>query len=83
LLIEGITDFSVHQEIEGHIRDGRVRVMTRTRVDSSHIFLMTRTRLELGNWVMLTRLCDSSHSLEKKFSFALIKKSQFIKLNLL
>jgi hypothetical protein len=28
-------------------RDGRVRVMTRTRVDSSHIFLKTRTRLGL------------------------------------
>ncbi len=39
--------------------------------DSSHIFLMTRTRLGLGNWVMMTRLCDSSHSLEKNFHLLL------------
>ena len=63
-------------------RDGRVRVKTRTRVDSSHIFLMTRTRLGLGNWGMLTRLCDSGCWLDcvtrvihsKNFSFSLIQK---------
>ena len=42
-----------------------------------------RLRLRLGNWVMLTRLCDSSHSLKKKFFFSSYRKSQFIKLNFL
>jgi hypothetical protein len=52
--------------VEGD-RAGRVRVKTRTRVDSSHIFWKTRTRLGLEILETLTRLYDSSHSLKKIF----------------
>ena len=52
---------------EERSRAGRVRVKTRTRVDSSHIFRKTRTRLGLEILETLTRLYDSSHSLKKIF----------------
>jgi hypothetical protein len=62
------------------IRAGRVRVKTRTRVDSSHIFRKTRTRLGLEIW---RRWLDSMTRVIqlKKFSFVFIKISQFIRLN--
>ena len=66
-------------------RDGRVRVMTRTRVDSSHFFLMTRTRLGLENWVTLTRLFDSSHIRvihSQRFSFAILERITIYKTKL-
>jgi hypothetical protein len=61
-------------------RAGRVRVKTRTRVDSSHIFWKTRTRLGLEIWRRWLD-CVTRVIQWKRFSFVFIKISQFIRLN--